>query len=263
MLGAGEYVVQLPGQSAAGHFGLAVKDYAHSTAPNRRFPDVITQRLVKAALAGSCVSLRKRRTRVARAALHRPGRRGEESRTAGRKIGGGAAAWIKNRRSVRRDRHRRLRQGNLGPHFSSAGGRQARTRFRRPGRRPPAPRAIDQHRRGTRLCRLRENRRWTSAPRPTDQMIDADIDQRAARRFALARRDRAWRCIGLDVAQFACRGYEHWASAARRDPCDRAFGVRRRSADHAAVVLLRALRSARADARAAAWEPNGRCSSFS
>ena len=52
LLGAGEYVVQLPGQHAAGHFGLAVKDYAHSTAPNRRFPDVITQRQVKAALAG-------------------------------------------------------------------------------------------------------------------------------------------------------------------------------------------------------------------
>ena len=53
LLGAGEYVVQLPGESAVGHFGLAVKDYAHSTAPNRRFPDVITQRLLKAALAHS------------------------------------------------------------------------------------------------------------------------------------------------------------------------------------------------------------------
>jgi VacB/RNase II family 3'-5' exoribonuclease len=53
LMGSGEYAVDLPGASPAGHFGLAVRDYAHSTAPNRRYPDVITQRLVKAALAGA------------------------------------------------------------------------------------------------------------------------------------------------------------------------------------------------------------------
>jgi len=51
MLGPGEYVVEAPGDPPVGHFGLAVRDYTHSTAPNRRFPDLITQRMVKAALA--------------------------------------------------------------------------------------------------------------------------------------------------------------------------------------------------------------------
>jgi exoribonuclease-2 len=55
LLGSGEYILEKPGDSEEGHFGLAVKDYTHSTAPNRRFPDLITQRLLKSAISGKAV----------------------------------------------------------------------------------------------------------------------------------------------------------------------------------------------------------------
>ncbi len=53
LMGPGEYVLERPGETLEGHFGLAVQDYTHSTAPNRRFPDIVTQRILKAKLAGS------------------------------------------------------------------------------------------------------------------------------------------------------------------------------------------------------------------
>jgi exoribonuclease-2 len=55
LLGSGEYILEKPGDSDEGHFGLAVKDYTHSTAPNRRYPDLVTQRLLKAAVSNKSV----------------------------------------------------------------------------------------------------------------------------------------------------------------------------------------------------------------
>jgi exoribonuclease R len=51
LMGPGEYVLERPGDPEQGHFGLAVQDDTHSTAPNRRFADLVTQRLLKAVLA--------------------------------------------------------------------------------------------------------------------------------------------------------------------------------------------------------------------
>jgi len=53
LMGPGEYALDLPGHDPGGHFGLAAHDYSHATAPNRRYADLVTQRLVKAALAGA------------------------------------------------------------------------------------------------------------------------------------------------------------------------------------------------------------------
>jgi exoribonuclease-2 len=53
LIGPGEYVLERAGDPEQGHFGLAVQDYTHSTAPNRRFADIVTQRLVKAFVAGT------------------------------------------------------------------------------------------------------------------------------------------------------------------------------------------------------------------
>jgi exoribonuclease II len=59
LLGRGEYVLGMPGGPAPGHFDLALRDYAHTTAPNRRFPDLIMQRLLKSHLYGEAIPYRR------------------------------------------------------------------------------------------------------------------------------------------------------------------------------------------------------------
>jgi len=55
LMGSGDYAVEQPGEPTPDHFGLAARDYGHATAPNRRYPDLLTQRLLKAAIAGAPV----------------------------------------------------------------------------------------------------------------------------------------------------------------------------------------------------------------
>ncbi|MBC8031245.1 MAG: RNB domain-containing ribonuclease [Pyrinomonadaceae bacterium] len=90
-LGPGEYTVETPGSEGEGHFGLAVQDYTHSTAPNRRYPDLITQRLVKAQLDNKPAPYSEAELRAIAAHSNQ---RGEAARKVERKMRKVAAAVL-------------------------------------------------------------------------------------------------------------------------------------------------------------------------
>ena len=161
LMGPGIYALDLPGKDPGGHFGLATHDYSHATAPNRRYADLVTQRLVKAALAEYAGAVHERRARRRRRAVHRARRRREQSRTHCAKDGCRAAAQRSHRRDVRRHRHRREREGHVRSHDPSTrrrhgGARPRRVRRRRQGagqarrRRPESSGFIDFEGKGER-----------------------------------------------------------------------------------------------------------------
>ena len=100
MLGSGEYALERPGRDSDGHFGLAVRDYTHSTAPNRRFPDLVTQRLLKAALAGATRAYTNEELAALAGALH-DRRKTTPTRSSGRcEVRRGADPGVAHRRNA-------------------------------------------------------------------------------------------------------------------------------------------------------------------
>ena len=131
LLGRGEYVVEPPDDPVPDHFGLAVDDYAHSTAPNRRFADLLTQRLVKAALDGRPSPYPDSELAAIAA---RCSEREDAANRVERQVRKAAAAMLLARttwRDLRRHRHRRFTEGDVGEDTASAGRRSCAARIRR------------------------------------------------------------------------------------------------------------------------------------
>ena len=129
LLGRGEYVVERPNEPTPDHFGLAVDDYGHSTAPNRRFADLVTQRLIKAALMRRDPPYTHDGAWCHCRPLHgtrgRGQPRGAPGAEGGRGDGDAAPGWRGVRRGGDRRRRRKARGSGCGTRSSKASSRGA------------------------------------------------------------------------------------------------------------------------------------------
>jgi hypothetical protein len=152
LMGAGEYVAEFPEETAPGQ-RLRPLHGSEPAIPRSHHPTAAQGRH-----RGLADAVWPRRIDGAGPPLHGTGRRREQGRAPGRKIRGGHAAGAESRRAVRRDRHRRIGKGDLGPSPSPPRGRQDDSRLRRGRCRRQAPRAAGSHGRGAGVHRLQEGR---------------------------------------------------------------------------------------------------------
>ena len=135
LLGRGEYAVESPGGGTSEHFGLAVRDYTHSTAPEPALPRSPDPAPGQGGAGRPAAPLHRRRPRRAGRALHRRRGRCRQGGAAGAQVGRRPAAAPAHRRDLRGARDRRVGQGDLGPPPAAAGRGAGRARVSGAGRR--------------------------------------------------------------------------------------------------------------------------------
>ncbi len=173
LMGPGEYILERPGDPDVGHFGLAVQDYTHSTAPNRRFADLVTQRLVKSLLKKGSNPVLRQRSRQHCEKLHDSRRRRPQSRARDDQAYLGDRHEQPHRRSLRRHRDGCQHQGHVRARPEAARRRDAGAGRTGDGRRRQPESETGKNRRAKGLHRLREGVSKCGAGAPARVSIGA------------------------------------------------------------------------------------------